>query len=187
MGNTDIRKNVIESSFALARAMRRGPKHMEHNLPPAVERTLMVIAENDGLSAGELCELLDIRPSSASELSDKMSERGLVEKKADENDKRVSRIYLTELGKAQAAQLVKNRDDAISEFSGCFSDEEAEQFCTLANKLSAHLKELAGDAEGCGMGHHEGRGCHKGPHGGHGCHKGPHGMGHKGMRHFHRM
>ena len=166
--DNDIRKNVLESAFGLARALRRGPKPMEHDLPPAVERTLMVISENDGISSGELCQLLDMRPSSISELSDRMAEKGLVEKKTDEADKRVSRIFLTELGKAQAERIAEVRTEALNSFSGCFTDEEAEHFCELAGKLAAHLNENAG--EGHCFGPH-------GPHG-HGCgHHGPHGHG----------
>ena len=203
MDNKDIRKNVLESTFGLARALRRGPRHMERTLPPAVERTLMVISGNDGLSAGELSELLDMRPSSVSELSDRMAARGLVEKKADETDKRVNRIFLTELGKAQVSRIAEVRTEALNSFSACFTDEEAEKFCELADKLAAHLNE---NAEGEGhCGHH---GPHKGPHGcchaegaehphrgmhgngeGHGCgHHGPHGHGHCLHRHpMHRF
>ena len=163
MDNIDIRQKVIESAFGLARAIRRGPRHMEHDLPLPVERTLAVISENDGLSSGELCELLDMRPSSVSELTDKMTERGLIEKSQDEADKRVSRIFLTELGKAQAVRISEVRTEALNSFSACFTDEEAAQFCELAAKLSAHLKESAKDtARGCG---HHGHcfGPHKGP------------------------
>ena len=163
MDNIDIRQKVIESAFGLARAIRRGPRHMEYDLPLPVERTLAVISENDGLSSGELCELLDMRPSSVSELTDKMTERGLIEKSQDEADKRVSRIFLTELGKAQAVRISEVRTEALNSFSACFTDEEAAQFCELAAKLSAHLKESAKDtARGCGH-HGHGFGPHKGP------------------------
>ena len=187
MDDKDIRKNVLESTFGLARALRRGPRHMERTLPPAVERTLMVISGNDGLSAGELSELLDMRPSSVSELSDRMAARGLVEKKADEADKRVNRIFLTELGKAQVGRIAEVRTEALNSFSACFTDEEAAKFCELADKLAAHLNENA-EGEGC-CGHH---GPHKGPHGccgehGH-MHHGPHGHGHCLHRHpMHRF
>ena len=181
MDDKDIRKNVLESAFGLARALRRGPRPMDHQLPPAVERTIMAIADKDGLSAGELCELLDMRPSSVSELSDRMAEKGLVEKKSDESDKRVSRIYLTDLGKAQVNRISEVRSEALNSFSACFTDEEAAQFCELAAKLAAHLNENASD-EPCGPhGPHGPHGCcgegpEHGPHG-HGPHRGPHGHG----------
>ena len=172
--------NVMMAAFGLARAIKRRPPRMEHALHPAAEHTLMVIAENDGLSSGELCELLDVRPSSVSEIADKMAARGFVEKKDDETDKRVTRIFLTELGKAQAKQIADTMQQALDEFSACFTEEEAAQFCALANKLSAHLKELAAeDPEGSGCGCHKG---HHGPAGG--CHRGPH--GHHGPRFWHR-
>ncbi|MBQ2311955.1 MAG: MarR family transcriptional regulator [Firmicutes bacterium] len=172
--------NVMMAAFGLARAIKRRPPRMEHALHPAAEHTLMVIAENDGLSSGELCELLDVRPSSVSEIADKMAARGFVEKKDDETDKRVTRIFLTELGQAQAKQIADTRQQALDEFSACFTEEEAAQFCALANKLSAHLKELAAeDPEGSGCGCHKG---HHGPAGG--CHRGPH--GHHGPRFWHR-
>lgn len=173
MDNIDIRQKVIESAFGLARAIRRGPRHMEHDLPLPVERTLVVISKNDGLSSGELCELLDMRPSSVSELTDKMTERGLIEKVQDEADKRVSRISLTDLGKAQASRIAEVRSEALNSFSSCFTDEEAAQFCELAAKLSAHLKESAGEAaSGC---------CHHGPH------KGPKWHGHCMHHQMHRL
>mgnify|MGYP002860934688 CR=1 FL=1 len=196
MDNIEIRQNVMESAFALARAMHRGPRRMEHDLPPAVERTLLAVSENDGLSSGQLCELLDIRPSSASELTDKMAEKGLLEKKADEADKRINRIFLTELGKAQAARIAEVRSEALSAFSACFTDEEAAQFADLANRLSAHLRTARAEGApenegGCfkdrghGCGGH-GHGPH-GPHGGEYGHGGPRSGGHGLGMHHHPM
>ena len=165
--------NVMLAAFGLARAMKRRPPRMEHAMHPAAEHTLMIIAENDGLSSGQLCELLDVRPSSVSELADKMAARGLVEKKDDEADKRITRIYLTELGKAQAEQIAQSRQQILDDFSACFTEDEARQFCALANKLSAHLKERAGGESEDFKGPH----CHGPHHGGPGFgphHGGPH-------------
>ena len=81
MEDKEIRSeyNVIRSAFGLARALKRRPPEMHHDIPPAAERALTVIAKNDGLSSGELCEILDVRPSSVSELADKMAARGKIE------------------------------------------------------------------------------------------------------------
>ena len=164
-----MENNVMRSAFGLARAMKRRPARREHLLHPAAEHTLMIIAENDGLSSGELCELLDVRPSSLSEMMEKMAARGFVEKTDDEADRRITRISLTELGKAQAEQIAKTRRQAVSEFSACFTEEEAAQFCALADKLSAHLKELAAadpqqSEEPCPGGPHGHGGCRRRPH-----------------------
>ena len=162
------RKEVIKSTLKLARAMRRRPPKGNHEFPPPVARTLSVLADNDGATSRELCEILDVRPSSLSELLGKMEEHGLVTRQTSEEDKRAAKVLLTGEGKTAAANLKENMEKHAAEFSACFTDEEAAQFCTLADKLSAHLEATA--AEGpdfphghCGPGFGPGRGCGRGP------------------------
>ena len=144
----DIKNNdqkeydVMKSAFGISRAIKRRAFKAEHILPPGMERTLMTIAKNDGVSSGELCEILDVRPSSLSEIADKMAQRGLVEKKDGAEDKRVTRICLTELGKATAEQIEKRRSDAIAALTACFTEDEAKQFCELADRFAEHLCSL---------------------------------------------
>ncbi len=165
MSNTENRNEVIHSAFRLARSLKRRPHGKDHHFAPSVERSLLMIAETDGLSARDLCEALDIRPSSATELIHRLEEAGFVLRRDDEQDKRLTRIYLTETGKAEAALIRSRRQQVAEEFSACFTDEEAAQFCLLANKLSAHLqsREEAGEG-GCARPehrHHGGRPHHR--------------------------
>ena len=151
------RTEVIKSAFKLSRAMRRRSPKGEHKYPFPVARTLSVLAENDGATSRELCEILDVRPSSLSELLGRMEEHGLVKREAMEEDKRAAKVLLTEEGKAAAAELRENFEKRVAEFSACFTEEEAAEFCALADKLSAHLTASAPNEEGpCG---------HHGPHG----------------------
>ena len=160
------RNEVIKSTLKLARAMRRRPPKGNHEFPPPVARTLSVLAGNDGATSRELCEILDIRPSSLSELLGKMEEHGLVTRQTSEEDRRASQVLLTDEGKTAAAGLKENMKKHAEEFSACFTEEEAETFCALADKLSAHLEATAGEGPDfphgpCGHGHHR----HHGPFG----------------------
>ena len=140
MGDTENKYDVLDSALRLARALRRNaPKH-DHMLPPAVERTLAALNLNDGLSSGELCEALGVRPSSLSELIDRMEKHGLVQRSIDEQDKRIVRITLTEKGSEIAAKIAERVSSRKTEVEACFEDGEAEQFCALADKLSKHLQ-----------------------------------------------
>lgn len=166
--------NVIESTFKLMRATRRRPPRGEHEFPPTVAHLLSVLKDNDGASSGELCEFLDIRPSSLSELLVRVEEHGLIEKKDSEADKRITCAFLTKKGAEAAEKLAEDRAKAEAEFSACFTEEEKAQFCELAEKLAKHLEETAPQPEGCGR--HGGPGCgHHGPghhgHGPHHCHR----------------
>ena len=169
--DNDEKYDVMRSAFGIARALKRGPVRMKHAFPPAVEHSLMVIYKNDGISSRELCELLDVRPSSLTELTSKMAEHGLLEKKDDEADKRLTRIFLTEKGKEAAESIEAERKAGRDELTACFTEDEAAEFCRLADKFSAHLSELNGGDE-------KDRGCCHGPMGGHGPHGPMHGPGH---------
>ncbi|MBP5224743.1 MAG: MarR family transcriptional regulator [Lachnospiraceae bacterium] len=177
--NSEDRLNVLRSAFTLARSLKRRPAKAEHHFSPSVERSLMVIRENDGLTARDLSEKLDIRPSSVTELVNRLIETGLVVRKEDEDDRRLSHICLTDLGKAEAAFIEDRRKTAVDDFSACFTDEEAAEFCRLADKLSAHLREKEADGEGKCRGRRP-EGCHRAPMG-----RGPHfGHGERPEKHF---
>ena len=167
-----MKNDVMRSTLKLMRAMRRRPPGGEHKFPPAVERTLMTLSDNEGATSRDLCEILDVRPSSLSELLGKMEERGLVARRTSEEDKRAAIVTLTEEGAASAAAIRAGFEQRAAEFSACFADEEAASFCELADKLAAHLEAMPCEEgpEGFGPCGPHGPHGHHGPHGPHGCH-----------------
>ena len=121
-----------------------GPHHGMNHMPPmAGGRLLSILKENSNLSSRELAELLDIRPSSLTELLTKLEQEQLVVRTPDENDRRVIRVSLTEKGTEREEQIAAERTAHLEKFSACFTAEEAEQFCALCDKLAAHLETLS--------------------------------------------
>ena len=144
MNNPDI--EVILASLKLSRALRRcPPEHGEHSFPPAVGRLLACAAENPGVSSRELCELLDVRPSSLSEMLARAEADGLLTRTVDEEDRRVQRISLSEKGQQLIADMEKARSLDAQKKTACFTDEEKRQFCALCDRLSEHIERLALD------------------------------------------
>ena len=139
--------NVVESTFKLMRALRRKAPMGERHVPPTVGKLLVYLEANDGAISSQLCEFLDIRPSSLSELLTKMEGHELIEKKTSDEDKRMTQIFLSEKGKEKAKQIAENRSRTEAEFSECFSEEEKEQFCALAEKLAQHLETSSADGK----------------------------------------
>ena len=122
-----------------------GPPHPPHERlphPPHVGRLLSVLSENDGPSSRELCELLDIRPSSLSELLARAENDELILRTTDPSDARVQRVSLTEKGRELAQEFESAHAEKLRQFSECFTDEEAATFIVLCDKLSAHLQGL---------------------------------------------
>jgi len=149
---------VIFSMLKLARAMRRCPPDPgKAPFPPAVGRLLECIGANSNISSRELCEILDLRPSSLSEMLARAEQEGLIVRAADEEDRRVQRVSLSEKGSAVIQDLVQAREAEAAKKTACLTPEEKEQFCALCNRLSEHMESLATDVPE-GM-----RRCHRGP------------------------
>ena len=138
--------DVILASLKLARAMRRcPPERGEAPFPPAVGRLLACAAENPGVSSRELCELLDIRPSSLSEMLSRAEADGLLTRAVDEEDRRIQHITLSAKGSKLISDLEAARDQDARKKTACLTEEEKQQFVTLCNKLSEHIERLALD------------------------------------------
>ncbi|MCR5566276.1 MAG: MarR family transcriptional regulator [Clostridiales bacterium] len=138
--------DVILASLKLARAMRRcPPERGEAPFPPAVGRLLACAAENPGVSSRELCELLDIRPSSLSEMLSRAEADGLLTRAVDEEDRRIQHITLSAKGSKLISDLEAARDLDVQKKTACLTEEEKRQFVTLCNKLSEHIERLALD------------------------------------------
>ncbi len=136
--------NVILAALKLARAMRRCPPDpAEHPFPPAVGRLLACIAENRRVSSRDLCELLDVRPSSLSEMLARAEEKGWITRTVDEEDRRIQRVDLSAKGESLILQMEEARKRDLDRKTSCFTEEEKAQFCALSNKLSDHLESMA--------------------------------------------
>ena len=144
MNNLD--HDVILASLKLARAMRRcPPERGEAPFPPAVGRLLACAAENPGVSSRELCELLDVRPSSLSEMLARAEADGLLTRAVDEADRRIQRITLSEKGRRIITDMESARDLDARKKTACLTEAEKRQFCELCNRLSEHIERLALD------------------------------------------
>lgn len=102
---------------------------------------LRILAESDGLSQMELAEKMDIRPSSLGELVAKLVEGGYVERRPNENDRRIMNVYLTEKGREAEKAFVNPRQKAAEQWCAGLSDEEKTQLSGLLDRLMASMQE----------------------------------------------
>lgn len=141
---SNLDSDVILAYLKLSRAMRRCPPERKYlPFPPAVGRLLECAAANPGVSSRELCEALDLRPSSLSEILVRAENDGLLCRTVDENDRRVQRVSLTPGGSAVVADMEKVRNEDAKKKTSCLTEEEKKQFCSLCNRLSEHIEKLA--------------------------------------------
>ena len=78
----------------------------------------------DGLTQTELTELLHVRPATMTNMIKHMEQAGLVERRRNERDRRVSHVYLTEAGQdiqGQVQQIWRDFEGQV--FAGLSEDE----------------------------------------------------------------
>lgn len=97
-----------------------------------------------GASQTELADMLEVDRASAGRMIDRMQKNGWVERRADSDDRRINRLYLT--GDARRAHkdmwavAEATVDDALAPLSAA----EREQFTRLAARVKGQLQSMAG-------------------------------------------
>ena len=87
-----------------------------------------LLAENGGLSQREIAERLHITPPSVTVSIKRMEKNGMVERRPDEKDQRITRIYLTAKGEQvniQVKELLRKNEEEL------FKDFEESEICLL--------------------------------------------------------
>lgn len=145
--NENLDMRTIFALLRVSRALKRCPPDLgERPFPPAVGRMLHCVHMNPGISSRELCELLDVRPSTLSEMLGQAEEKGLLRREPDETDRRVQHISLTERGDRWVTGMAEAQQSDAAKKTACFTEEEKIRMAELCEKLSAHLEKLTIDA-----------------------------------------
>jgi MarR family transcriptional regulator for hemolysin len=109
---------------------------------------LAQVSRHDGMNQSDLASLLDVGKAALGRLVDRLETSGFVERRPDETDRRVKRVYLTRNG-AKTIEEMKGLSHEMSERMLKGLDAKARH--ALAGSLAlvkANLLELKGDAGG---------------------------------------
>ena len=98
-----------------------------------------VITLSEGISQKELSEHLHISKSTTAKAVKKLVAEGYVKKIDDEKDKRIDRLFLTELGKRREPEIREIFTKNIEIATKGFSDNENNQLLLLMNKVLDNL------------------------------------------------
>jgi len=104
---------------------------------------LRSLAEEDGLSQRRLAELLSVEAPTLTRHLDRMAADGLVVRKQDTVDRRVTRIHLTPAGRKMHLGLRKVVQGLSDEFDSLLSAREAAVLDRVLSRINAHLEDVA--------------------------------------------
>ncbi len=136
------RREVAFAIHDAARMLRTYSDHRarELNTTRAQWAALTRLQRCEGAKQNELAEALDIAPITLARLVDKLDAAGLVERRADPNDRRAHRLYLTEQAVPALAALGELAEDVMGRALAGLDEATVEAILKGMATIKANLK-----------------------------------------------
>jgi MarR family transcriptional regulator for hemolysin len=113
----------------------------------------------EGLKQSELAEMLDLQPISLTRLLDRLCDSGLIERRADPNDRRAKRLFLTPAARPLLERLGDLGEEMMTTALAGVTRESAEQIVAQLAIVKENLRQAiqqrnAGTAAAAGERHY---------------------------------
>jgi len=137
---------ALRTTFALNRQLAERVM-AEWGMHPSEAMCLRILAERNGVSQSDLAELLHLsRPRVTSILQD-FEKSGIVERRTDEHDQRITRVFLTAEGRRLAQELGRVFAAVIGRTIGALSEADRRELIRLFGRLMTNIGEALQEVE----------------------------------------
>lgn len=109
---------------------------------------IMLLSQHEDMSQKEIAEELQVKPPTVNVMVQRMEKAGIIGRKHDPDDQRVTRVFLTEKGqkmKALAARQVEKNEIYVQKG---FADTEKCLFRRFMEQIIENIYNIPEDAEG---------------------------------------
>ncbi|WEV60967.1 MarR family transcriptional regulator [Streptococcaceae bacterium ESL0729] len=103
----------------------------------------------DGLTNSEIADTFSIKPSSVTAMVKQLEQEDLIYRLVDEDDKRISRVYLTPKGRQDVKERKRHVDKVTEEIFASLTVEEQGHLLRLLTKLDNSLKSPSKVSKNC--------------------------------------
>lgn len=110
---------------------------------------LGALRKKDGRTHSELAKILEVTPATISNMIKRMEKAGLVIRRRDDEDERVSHVYLTENGREVLVSLHDHMQEVEAVAFAGFSDDEKASMRMLLTKMTENLQKSIGGDTAC--------------------------------------
>lgn len=141
---SDVASAVESTVDALVSVLESAGAGQQPSVPPAQLRVLTIVAGNRHTNMSRLAETLEVVPSSASRLCDRLEATGLLRREPDPRDRREVRLMLTPAARRLLDELRERRRQALAEVIGRMPDGRRDE---LVGALRAFAAAAGGEAE----------------------------------------
>ena len=116
MSKLPAKREIAFTIMDVARMLRTyaDQRARQFGISRAQWTVLIRIDRTEGLKQSELADILDMQPISLTRLLDRLAENGLIERRADPNDRRANRVYLKPAARPMLEQLAALGTDMMT-------------------------------------------------------------------------
>ncbi len=101
---------------------------------------LSKVERQEGLKQTELAELLEVQPITLTRLIDKLCDNGWIERRNDENDRRVNRLYLKKAARPLLGKLAGLRSELTATALEGISPTDAHRLLTQLESIKENVR-----------------------------------------------
>jgi DNA-binding MarR family transcriptional regulator len=117
---------------------------------PGQVMCLRLLTVNDGATQRDVARMLHVAPPTVSKMLSTMEKAGLVERRPDEADQRLTRVYLTDAGRARGDEMSVAVGEYVNATFATLSERERRDLARLLEKLGARISAAAAGQAACG-------------------------------------
>lgn len=135
-------KEILREIGMIARALDSisNIEFKEYDLTRGQYLYLVRICENPGIIQEKLAEMIKVDRTTAARAIKKLELNGFIEKKDDEHNKKIKKIFPTEKGKKVFPFIKRENDHSNSVALAGFSEREAESIFHLLQRVGKNIE-----------------------------------------------
>lgn len=142
MPDRDLGNDFLSALFETQRMLRQlADKEARHlGMTRAQWAVLAKVERNEGQKQAELADAMEMAPISLTRLIDRLCDSGLIERRNDDADRRIKRLYLTEAARPLMAKLAVLRTELLQVAFDRMSDGDTHQLVGHLETIKSNIR-----------------------------------------------
>jgi len=140
-GSVDM--NFLFSLGELSRLVRAYADRQaaRYGITRAQWAVLAKVERSEGMKQSELAELMEMQPITLTRLIDKLCDNGWIERRGDETDRRVNRLYLKKAARPLLGKLAGLRSELTATALEGISPQDAHRLLVQLEKIKDNVRD----------------------------------------------
>ena len=149
MGRSSVDMNFLFTLGELARLVRAHADRQSarYGITRAQWAVLAKVERNEGMTQTELAEQMEMQPITLTRLIDKLCDSSWIERRGDDSDRRVNRLYLRKAGRQLLGKLSGLRSELTATALDGISPADAQRLLAQMEAIKENVRNAIQTAE----------------------------------------